>query len=57
MIFGRKCNKNQKFYLGEGELKVVDNCRYLGLVLDKKFTWKAHLVKILEKARNSICRH
>jgi hypothetical protein len=43
MIFGRKCT--QKFKLGESILEVVDNYKYLGLLLDKNFTWKNHLKK------------
>ena len=38
MIFGRKYN--QKFRLGENELEAVDSYKYLGLLLDKNFTWK-----------------
>ncbi len=49
MIFGRNCL--QKFKLGEKELQVVDSYKYLGLLLDKNFTWKSHLEKVLEKAR------
>ena len=55
MIFGsRKGNKQQKelkFRLGENELEIVEYYKYLGLLLDKNFSWKAHLSKILEKAR------
>lgn len=50
VIFGRKSNC-PKFCLGESELQIVDSYKYLGLVLDKNFTWKAHLKKVLEKAR------
>jgi len=56
MIFGRK--GKDKFYLGDTELEIVEFYKYLGLVLDKKFTWKAHKTKILEKARRrmrSLC--
>ena len=49
MIFGRK--GKDKFYLGDTELEIVEFYKYLGLVLDKKFTWRAHKTKILEKAR------
>ena len=49
MIFGRK--GKEKFYLGDTELEIVEFYKYLGLVLDKKFTWRAHKTKILEKAR------
>ena len=49
MIFGRK--GNHKFRLGESELEIVDSYKYLGLVVDKNFTWKEHLKKIWEKAR------
>ena len=53
MFFGRK-SKKQKFYLGKSQLKVVNKYKYLGLVLDQRFSWKAHLEKILEKARKRV---
>ena len=49
MVFGRQ-NKKKKFYLGEKELKIVDSYKYLGLVLDRNFIFKAHLEKNLEKS-------
>ena len=49
MIFCRKCK--QKFCLGESELKIVENYKYLGLVLDSRFSFKTHLEKVEEKAR------
>ena len=33
------------------ELELVENYKYLGLILDENFTWKNHLEKMLEKAR------
>ena len=50
MIFGKKGQK-QKFQLGKSTLQVVGRYKYLGLLLDENFTWKAHLDKILDKAR------
>ena len=50
MIFGKKIN-NKKFRLGGSELEVVYSYKYLGLLIDDNFTWKAHLEKILDKAR------
>ena len=50
MIFGRR-DKNQKFRLGESELQIVESYKYLGLVLDRKFSFKTHLGKILDKAK------
>ena len=52
MVFGRKCK--QKFWLGESELQLVNSYKYLGLVLDRKFTFKSHLEKVLEKARKRL---
>ena len=53
MVFG--INKSQqdhnKFYLGEKKLEIVEYYKYLGLLLDKNFGWKAHKAKILDKAR------
>ena len=52
MVFGRK--SKARFFLGESELQIVDNYKYLGLVVDKNFTWRKHLDKILDKARKRI---
>ena len=57
MIFGKK-RGTEKFYLGKDELKIVEEYKYLGVVIDQKFTWKAHLSKVKEKARkrmNALC--
>ena len=43
MIFGTGKIPSQKFYLGEEELKIVDSYKYLGLWIDKNFTWKQHV--------------
>src|ERR1700722_6742460 len=51
MIFGKKKRGEPKFYLGESELKVIQEYKYLGVVLDENFSWKTHLRKILDKAR------
>ena len=54
MIFGTK-NGREKFYLGErkneSEIKIVEEYKYLGLVIDSNFSWKSHMNKILDKAR------
>jgi len=61
MVFGKRSNKDRKkFYLGESELRIVDFYKYLGLVLDKNFSWKEHLEKILDRARKrlkALCGH
>jgi len=49
MIFGRKCKK--RFRLGETEFEIVERYKYLGLVLNKRFSWREHLEKTLDKAR------
>ena len=60
-MFGKRSNKDRKkFYLGESELRIVDFYKYLGLVLDKNFSWKEHLEKILDRARKrlkALCGH
>ena len=48
MIFGKQHKRKSR--LGRNELRVVDRYKYLGLLLDKKMTWKAHLSKVHEKA-------
>ena len=53
MVFGRQ-NKKKKFYLGEKELKIIESYKYLGLVLDRNFSFKARIEKNLEKARKRV---
>ena len=50
MIFGSKKTGKDKFFLGKDELKVVEEYKYLGLVVDKDFSWRLHLSKVIEKA-------
>ena len=50
MIFGSPM-RNKKFYLGESEMQIVDSYKYLGLILDNNFSWKAQLDKMVDKAR------
>ena len=52
MIFGgQKKNVRRNFFrLGENELQIVNNYKYLGLIVDENFTWKLHLEKMLAKA-------
>ena len=50
MIFGSR-KREEKFYLGKRELEIVEYYKYLGLLLDTNFKWKAHRAKILDKAR------
>ena len=51
MVFGMRKKCQDKFRLGENDLKIVETYKYLGLILDKNFSWKKHLEKVLEKAR------
>ena len=50
MVFGGK-SKGVKFYLGENELQIVGNYKYLGLMVERNFGWKQHLGDIVGKAR------
>ena len=50
MIFGRR-GRQQKFYLGKNELKIVKQYKYLGLTLDNRFSFNAHIDKMYDKAR------
>jgi hypothetical protein len=57
MIFGRRSGR-EKFYLGKSELEIVNEYKYLGLIINKNFSWKSHLKKILDKGRkrtNALC--
>ena len=53
MIFGK--GGGNKFRLGQEELKVVNSYKYLGLILDHQFSFKAYLEKVVEKARKRMC--
>ena len=37
---------------GLHELKVVDQCRYLGVILDKNLSWKPHVNHVIKKLSN-----
>eukprot|EP00456_Euglypha_rotunda_P058415 TRINITY_DN4852_c0_g5_i3.p1 TRINITY_DN4852_c0_g5~~TRINITY_DN4852_c0_g5_i3.p1 ORF type:complete len:347 (+),score=-26.07 TRINITY_DN4852_c0_g5_i3:97-1041(+) len=53
MVFGTRKNSSiQKFYLGADELKIVDSYKYLGLIIDRNFSWKQHIEKLSLKAQN-----
>ena len=68
MLFHRKRIKtdNLKLTIGEGTLKQTSQCKYLGLKIDNKLNWAAHIahvkskiskcVGILMKARPSLTR-
>ena len=50
--------KTKIFYLGDDEMKIVESYKYLGLILDTNFSFKAHLEKVTDKARkrmNALC--
>ena len=68
MLFHRRRIKtyNLKLTIGQGTLKQTSQCKYLGLIIDNKLNWAAHVahvkskiskcVGILMKARPSLTR-
>ena len=68
MLFHRRRIKtdNLKLTIGQGTLKQTSQCKYLGLIIDNKLNWAAHIahvkskiskcVGILMKARPSLSR-
>jgi len=59
MIFENKREGNRaetilKFYLGQGELEIVARYKYLGLLVDKNFTWKEHVESLIGKTQKKM---
>jgi len=63
MIFEKKQNRRQteekekpieKFYLGGEELKIASHYKYLGLLVDKDFTWQQHVENLIAKAQKKM---
>ena len=51
MLFHRKRIKidNLKLTIGQGTLKQTSQCKYLGLIIDNKLNWAAHIAHIKSK--------
>ena len=43
------------FILHGKELKMLDEFKYLGVILDSKLNWNQHLQKIIRKAQTTFC--
>ena len=41
-------------YLGTAKLRAVKSCRYLGMILDERLTWKPHLQFVQQRARERL---
>ena len=41
-------------YLGSAKLRAVKSCRYLGMILDERLTWKPHLQFAQQRARERL---
>ena len=56
MLFHRKRIKtdNQKLTIGQGTLKQISQCKYLGLIIDNKLNWAAHIAHV--KSTISKCK-
>ena len=51
MLFHRKRIKidNLKLTIGQGTLKQTSQCKYLGLIIDNKLNWAAHIAHVKSK--------
>ena len=51
MLFHRKCIKteNLRLTIGQGTLKQTSQCKYLGLIIDNKLKWAAHIAHVKSK--------
>ena len=51
MLFHRKRIKtdNLKLTIGQGTLKQTSQCKYLGLIIDNKLNWAAHVAHVKSK--------
>lgn len=57
MIFTRKREKNiiePALFLGDTKLEFVNKYKFLGMILDTKLKWHAHIDYIKDKARKSL---
>ena len=59
MIFHRARIKNKDFALGISinncALKEVENCKYLGIILDTRISWVEHITYVKNKISKGIC--
>ena len=51
MLFHRKRIKidNLKLTIGQGTLKQTYQCKYLGIIIDNKLNWAAHIAHVKSK--------
>ena len=50
----RGTSENFKLHMGENEIARTDNYKYLGVVVDDKFSWKLHINHLCKKL-SSVC--
>ena len=43
MTLSTKCGENIRLSCGQYILKKVDDCRYLGMIIDDKLKWMSHI--------------
>ena len=56
MLFHRKRIKtnNLKLIIGQGTLKQTSQCKYLGLIIDNKLNWAAHIAHVKSKVSKCV---
>ena len=43
MVFKAKCDDNVELFYGQRVIQEVDNCHYLGVVMDNELKWTLHI--------------
>ena len=49
----KQTQKNIKIVINDYELKQVENCKFLGVIIDENLTWKQHILYITDKIAKS----
>jgi len=46
MVFKAKCDDTVELYRGQRTLQKVDNCHYLGVIIDNELKWTLHIKQL-----------
>ena len=49
----KQTQKNIKIFRNDYELKQVENCKFLGVIIDENLTWKQHMLYMTDKIAKS----
>lgn len=52
--FSRRQSKNSELRLGGKRIVYVNETKYLGMIIDRKLTWKNHIELINERCRQTV---